>query len=155
MTKEETIVKDILAKFSSLEEKIVIARQRRIFIEVTLENYREIMQYMKSNMSFGMLCTITGLDMGEEFQVIYHLAKDEGVIVSLRLNIDKKNPVVNTVTDIYEGTTLYERELIDMFGINVIGLPQGNRYPLPDGWPQDEHPLRKDWKAKDSATPQE
>ena len=32
-----------------------------------------------------------------------------------------------------------------MFGIKVEGLPEGERYPLPDGWPEGQYPLRKDW----------
>lgn len=155
MTKEEITVKDILKKFSTLQEKIITARQRRIFIEVTLKNYLSIIEYMKNSLSFTMLCTITGLDIAEEFQVIYHLSNDEGLIVSLKLNIDKKAPTISTITNIFAGATLYERELIDMFGINVTGLPDGERYPLPDGWPKDQHPLRKDWKANDSAVPQQ
>ena len=147
MTKEEITVKDILAKFSFPPEKIITVRQRRIFVDVTLNNYKSVMKYMKNSMSFGMLCAITGLDIDDTFQVIYHLSNNEGVIVSLKLNIDKKTPTIDTITDIYEGTALYERELIDLFGINVTGIPHGNRYPLPDGWPEGKHPLRKDWKA--------
>ena len=50
--------------------------------------------------------------------------------------------------DTFPGAELYERELVDMFGISVEGLPAGNRYPLPDDWPQGQHPLRKDWKKE-------
>ena len=46
----------------------------------------------------------------------------------------------------YAGAQVYERELVDLFGAQVEGLPPGNRYPLTDDWPTDEHPLRKDWK---------
>ena len=41
---------------------------------------------------------------------------------------------------------LTTEELEDMFGIKVDGLPPGRRYPLPDDFPTDQYPLRKDWK---------
>jgi Ni,Fe-hydrogenase III component G len=36
--------------------------------------------------------------------------------------------------------------MMDLFGMQVEGLPPGNRYPLPDDWPPNQYPLRKDWK---------
>jgi Ni,Fe-hydrogenase III component G len=35
-----------------------------------------------------------------------------------------------------------------MLGVNVEGLPEGKRYPLPDDWPDGQYPLRKDWNKK-------
>jgi membrane-bound hydrogenase subunit beta len=28
-------------------------------------------------------------------------------------------------------------------------LPEGFRYPLPDDWPANQYPLRKDWSPED------
>jgi Ni,Fe-hydrogenase III component G len=50
------------------------------------------------------------------------------------------------VTDRFPSAHIYERELIDLLGAKVEGLPPGNRYPLTDDWPKDQYPLRKDWK---------
>ena len=146
--REQEVMQAVLEKFGIDETKAIITRERRVFIDVDLENYKEIMTFLKNSLDFTMLCTITGLDMGEVYQLIYHVSDDHGLIVNLKLHLDKKDPTVDTITHIYEGTTLYERELIDLLGINVTGLPEGNRYPLPDGWPADQHPLRKDWKAE-------
>lgn len=145
---EQEVMQAVLEKFSIDESKANIARERRIFIEVDMENYKDVMAFLKNSLDFTMLCTITGLDMNDHYQLIYHVSDDHGLIVNLKLNIDKSNATVDTITHIYEGTTLYERELVDLFGINVTGLPEGNRYPLPDGWPEGQHPLRKDWKAE-------
>jgi len=38
----------------------------------------------------------------------------------------------------------YEREIRDMFGIQPIDLPDERRLVLPDDWPSDIYPLRKD-----------
>ena len=48
--------------------------------------------------------------------------------------------------DRFPAAEIYERELIDLLGAKVAGLPEGKRYPLPDDWPAGEYPLRKDWK---------
>lgn len=38
----------------------------------------------------------------------------------------------------------YEREARDMVGLRAVGLPDERRLVLPDDWPADLHPLRKD-----------
>ena len=38
----------------------------------------------------------------------------------------------------------YEREVRDMFGLQPVGLPDERRLVLPDDWPDDLYPLRKD-----------
>ena len=43
---------------------------------------------------------------------------------------------------------LHEREIVDLFGVEVEGLPDGPHYPLPDGWPEGNYPMRKDWDPK-------
>jgi Ni,Fe-hydrogenase III component G len=146
MTREETIIKDITTKFRYTEGKYTIPRPRRIFVNVSLENYKDIIKYLHEKLKFQMLCTITGLDNVEEFEAIYHIANEEGIIINLKLSIPKSKACIETITDIFQGATLYERELKDMFGITVSGLPEGHRYPLTDEWPEDQHPLQKEWK---------
>ena len=146
MTCEEKIIQKIISDFKNLEGKCIIARQKRITIEASCDNFLDILEYVSSRLSFSMLCTITGLDLGEEIQLIYHLANDEGIVLNLKMNILKANPVIETVIGIYQGAALYERELVDLFGIQVKGILPGNRYPLPDSWPKGQYPLRKDWK---------
>jgi membrane-bound hydrogenase subunit beta len=36
---------------------------------------------------------------------------------------------------------------MDLLGIQVEGIPPGRHYPLPEGWPEGQYPLRKDWKG--------
>jgi Ni,Fe-hydrogenase III component G len=63
----------------------------------------------------------------------------------------KSNPVIKTITNYFPAAHIYERELEDMFGAKVEGLTPGHRYPLPDGWPVGQYPLRKDWKQEKSS----
>lgn len=146
MTAEESIVHDLTDKFNSLNGKCLIQRERRVIATVPLEEFLQVIEYTKAELLFTMLCTITGLDMGDNLQAIYHFADDRGIVLSLKINVSKANPEIPSVTHIYQGASLYERELIDMFGFIIKDTPPGYRYPLPDSWPEGQYPLRKDWK---------
>jgi len=115
---------------------------------VTLDynNFAEVFDYAVKQMKFLHLCTITGLDEGENLAFIYHLAQDSGILLNLKTSVPKDNPVLKTVMPYFAGAEIYERELVDLLGAKIQGLPAGHRYPLTDDWPKGQFPLRKDWK---------
>ena len=148
MTQEEEIQQSLVAKFGYLADKVKVPRARRISAEVTAEKFTEVFESLISGFGFIILCTITGLDDGETIGIMYHLARQDGILLNLKRSVPKTTPVVSTVMKYFPGSEIYERELVDMLGVVVEGLPAGPRYPLPDGWPAGQYPLRKDWKAE-------
>ncbi len=151
MTNEENIQSKLVKKFSFLENKIKITRARRIFAETSPEDFVKVLEYAAGSLSLVMLCGITGLDEGTTLGFVYHIAREDGIMLNIRVHVDRNKPVIKTITNLFPGADIYERELMDLLGAKVEGLPKGNRYPLSDDWPQDEYPLRKDWKRKSLA----
>jgi NADH:ubiquinone oxidoreductase 27 kD subunit len=138
---------DFLEKqFSGVVTNIVNKREKRIFAETTVENLVGVTKVLKEQ-GLHFLGTITGLDSGERFEVIYHFYNEHGLVFNLKVFIPRDNPKVPTITAVFPGVFLYERELMDLLGIDVEGTPPNRRYPLPDSWPAGQYPLRKDWKG--------
>ncbi len=146
MIHEEEIKQKLINRFAYLEGNCKVTRPRRVFAEVSPENFLEVFDYLAKGLNFTHLCTITGLDESDKLSFIYHLAEDSGLLVNLKTSVPKERPLLKTVTPYFPGAEIYERELIDLLGAEVEGLPAGNRYPLTDDWPQGQYPLRKDWK---------
>ena len=147
MSEQETIRTELIAKFPFLADKVRSPRPRRLWAEVPSEKIVEVFDHAVRKMGFSILCTITGLDQGASLGAIYHLARESGVTLNLATSVPKEKPVLATVTAHFPAADAYERELVDLFGFEVQGLPPGSRYPLPDDWPQGQHPLRKDWNV--------
>ena len=146
MSTEEALKQKLIEKFGFLENKITTPRPRRIFVEVALENFRPVFEHAARSLGFSHLCTITGLDEQDKLSFIYHLAHESGILLNIKTSAGKDNPVLKTVMDVFPSAEIYEREVMDLFGAKVEGLPPGHRYPLPDDWPKDQFPLRKGWK---------
>lgn len=144
--KAEEKIKDALTnKFPELCQSLLVVRPRRLSLEVNYKDFLPVFKFSAKELGFSHLCTITGLDEAENLAFIYHLAQEEGVVFNLKTSVPKSNPVLQTVTEIFPGAEIYERELVDLLGAKVEGLKLANRYPLTDDWPQGEFPLRKDW----------
>lgn len=143
----EEALKDMLVKrFPFLDGRIRAPRARRIFIDDVTDNFDEVFLYAIKELDFSALCAITGMDEGERIVFGYHMARPDGTVLTIKRSAPKSDPVIKTVVPVFFCADIYERELVDLLGVRVEGLKEGNRYPLPDGWPQGEYPLRKDWK---------
>ena len=145
MSSEQQIGSDLVQAFPFLQDKVRIQRVRRIWVDVPADRFAEVFQYLYEKAGFTVLCTITGLDLGANLGVLYHLAQETGAICTVQIAVPKEAPVIRTVTSTFPAADAYERELADLLGMQVEGLPPGHRYPLPDGFPTDQYPLRKDW----------
>lgn len=148
MTTEESIRQKLVEHLNLPEGASKIQRKRRIVIEVAAQDFEKAFQYAVKNMEFSVLCTITGLDEVQGFVIIYHMARTDGIMLNVKITISKENPVLKSIIGYFPNSDIYERELVDLLGIKVSGLPEGKRYPLPDDWPEGQYPLRKDWKKE-------
>ncbi|MDR1195934.1 MAG: NADH-quinone oxidoreductase subunit C [Endomicrobium sp.] len=146
----------IINKYPQLAENIKVQRQRRIWIKVPYETFREFLEFAATELGINIFCMLTGLDDKEKYSFIYHMSDFDGLMLNIETSIPKSGELsIKTVTDMYPAADLQEREVFDLLGVKIEGLKEGKRYPLPDDWPDGEYPLRKDWTVDrlDKKTP--
>ena len=76
-------------------------------------------------------------------EVLYHFCEGAAVL-TLRVSVRYSFPVLPSICGIIPAATLYERELSEMFGIAITGSLDNEHLYLPEGWPANLYPLRKD-----------
>jgi Ni,Fe-hydrogenase III component G len=150
---EQKLQQQLVAKFPFLADQIIVQRARRIWVKLPLAELHTVLLYTKEQLGFSMLCTITGTDEGATIGLLYHMAHDNGIVLTLGTEAPKDGPGPATVTPYFPTAELAEREIIDLLGLEIRKMPDGPRYPLPEGWPAGEYPLRKDWKPAGSKAP--
>jgi Ni,Fe-hydrogenase III component G len=154
LSKELHIQHELTEKFPSLKDNVKVTRVRRVWAHAPAGQIGEIFDYVVKTMKFPILGAITGLDEGATLGLIYHLAHENGIVLNLSVSVPKDSPVLQTVTPYFPAADVYEREVIDLLGFQIQGLPAGDRYPLTDDWPAGQYPLRKDWKAPQMTKPE-
>lgn len=140
---ENAIADQLKAAFN--EVTVSVQRSRRIWVEVPRRSFIQVLTYLRDELDFISLMTITGLDLGDQFQLIYHLATDSGMVINVKQNAPRSQPQFDTATGVFKGGVLYELEVRNLFGLIIRGIPEDIKYPLPDSWPARSYPLRKDW----------
>jgi membrane-bound hydrogenase subunit beta len=118
---------------------------RRIFVKVAPPELVPAVTLLRDKYDCAYLATISGVDKGDTFEFLYHFASPVANI-NLRTEFPKSEPRIASICAVIPGAVLYERELQEMFGVKVEGIPDPRRLVLPDDWPEGQYPLRKDWK---------
>jgi len=99
------------------------------------------------------VCGVDNRPRGRGFRSVYHFAALEPgkPVVRLACDLSPQHPRVPTVTGPFPVANWYEREMLDMFGIQVDGHPDPRRLYMPSCW--DGHPLRKDHVSRGTEMP--
>lgn len=103
---------------------------------------------LREEWGFNYLSSMTGVDLIKDgkLEVVYHIYSIDqgGSAVVLKVQVDRDNPVMPSLTPYWPGADFQEREIWDLFGIKFEGHPDLRRILM---WEEFEgHPLRKDWK---------
>jgi len=147
MSETEKAQHTLESKFAFLKDQVRLQRERRLWLEVPKDKFFDVFDFAVMKLGFNILGTITGLDDGADIGLIYHLFSLDGRGLSLKTRTAKDKEPMKTITNYFPAGAIYEREIIDLLGAEFEGLPPGLSYPLPDGWPKGQHPLRKDWNV--------
>ncbi len=112
---------------------------------VRSESLLDVARFLKQNLDFDYLLSITAVDFLDHFDVIYHLrSMEKNYSVVLRTRCDNcGSPRVPSVVSLWQGADFQEREIYDLMGISFEGHPNMKRIVLWDGF--EGHPLRKDF----------
>ncbi len=117
------------------------------FVVVEPSILKELSFFLRDDerMQFDFLRTLTAVDKIDWVESIFVLLSyTHKHTIMVKVELDKKKPVVDTVSDVWKAANWYEREMFDLFGINYTNHPDLRRLMMPDDWVG--HPLRKDYK---------
>ena len=95
---------------------------------------------------FELLSSVTAVDYISYFEVVYHLTsltRNATAVVKSKCGLGRDEARIPSVTEIWRGADLQEREVWDLMGIIFEGHPNHKRIMLWEGFPG--HPLRKDF----------
>ena len=111
----------------------------------------------------GFLSTMVGVDMRpveNGFRVYYVLSIEEGVEgeklwLTIWTRIPWNDPRYPSSTPSVPAASWYEREALDLLGLEPVNHPDPRRLVLPDDWPEGLYPLRNDYDHSFRPPPRE
>ncbi|MBP1664975.1 MAG: dehydrogenase subunit, partial [Bacteroidetes bacterium] len=141
-------MKDIQELILRTVSDAVIEEKQKLTVTVEPKQLHPLLQALYNNIKlpFDYLISLIGMDWGEKLGVIYLLSSSKDLtkeLVVITATADRENPLLYSVTDLYETAHLNEREAYALFGIRFINNPDMRRFLLNDDWVG--FPFRKDY----------
>jgi len=119
---------------------------------ISPQNFYEAVNTLVEN-NWGYLSAITGIDRPaaaldedtgaeDQIEVLYHFSEGEAV-TTLHVYVPYSHLELESICDLIPSASMYERELMEMLGINIAGTPDRRKLVLPNEWPDGVYPFRK------------
>lgn len=141
------------AKFSTgVLQEVTHQTPEQLTITVDRNNLPEVVAELYYGHN-GWLSNMVGNDersINGCFALYYILSMEgnknpqDNLWITVKTLIPENDPQFPSVTPRVPAAVWYEREVRDMFGLEPEGIPDARRLVLPDDWPDNLYPLRKD-----------
>ena len=122
---------------------------RTIWVHIKKESFITAVKHICTLQEYPHLAVISSSDLGDSVELIYHFTLYYGhhlaeMLLGLRVNLPKNDLKIPTLTDIIPGAIFNEREIQEMMGVEVVGIPDNRRLFLPEDFPEGIYPWRTD-----------
>lgn len=158
-----TILDNLVEYLGELVQDAFLISPRRMRISVGREAVRDVAKKISELTS--LISTITGVDCEDRtIELQYHFvipkknleklklesngdsnlfSELETLIVTMMTALPQNDLEIDSIARIFPGAQFYEREIREMFGIEIRGILSSEYLLLADDFPSDVHPLRK------------
>lgn len=150
LTEIKVLLKQYFKDIISIEED----GERRLIVDLNNKDITLAVNNLKDFMGFEHLSMISCVDWLEEnkFEVVYVLTSYSkgNIVVMLKTKVDRKNPKLQSIINLWPQAVTYEIELNEMFGVFFEGNDRmGEEFILED-W-DDIPPMRRDFDTLEYA----
>lgn len=142
------LIENLKAKFPN---EILSAREpvkKKVYLSIRPAALRPLTEYLIRDLK-ARFNTIVGVDRRpthKDFQTTHIFSLDtDKFFILLQSSLDQSQPEIDSVTSLIPGASWAEREFQDLLGIKARGTVDPRRFALPDDWPANLHPLRRDF----------
>ena len=140
-------LEQLKARFGAVIHRADLPSDTRLFVFIEPGAVKNVCQYMFRDLDARYVISIGADDRpySGKFLVAHDFAFDQDhLLCSVLTYLPADNPTLDSISGVVPAANWAEREMHDLVGIEPVGHRYLKRLVLPDGWPEDLHPLRKD-----------
>ncbi|WP_442902970.1 hydrogenase large subunit [Gilliamella sp. wkB108] len=144
----DNYITQVRNRFPHAVKEVERQTYNQLTVTIDLNSLPQIVAYLYYELG-GWLPVLFGNDersLNGHFAIYYALSMEEGekCWVVVKALVDPVSAEFPSVTPLVPAAVWGEREVRDMYGLTPVGIPDARRLVLPDDWPDDLYPLRKD-----------
>jgi NADH-quinone oxidoreductase subunit C len=142
----ESIIEKFKEKFNSEILEIIVKNQKRMIITIRPDSIINVADYLYRTAGFRFIIA-SALHTKRGFEIHYHFSKDTaGLILNIHVILDKYNPQIESLSNMFNASNWIEREMHELFGINFLNHPNQEKLISEGNWAEGVYPMRKEFR---------
>jgi NADH-quinone oxidoreductase subunit C len=134
------------AKFNGSILDIATKNQKRMIITIRPDSLISITAYLFKSEGFRFIIA-SALQTKRGFEIHYHFSKDtSGLVLNIHVILDRDNPQIESLSNMFNASNWIEREIHELFGINFLNHPNQEKLISEGNWAEGVYPMRKEYK---------
>ena len=119
-----------------------------IWMKIEKSVFKDVIKHL-IKYQYPHLAVVSGNDLGKNIELIYHFTVNYGerlkeINLHISVELPKSKPEIESICDLIPGALITEREKQEFLGVKIKGIPDDRKLFLPDDWPDEVYPWRRD-----------
>ena len=139
-------IEKLRENFDSEIIEVVKKNQKRVTVSVRPVSILNIAEYLYKNAGFRFIIA-SALHTKKGFEIHYHFSMDAtGLVLNIHVVLDRDNPQIESLSNMFNASNWIEREMHELFGINFLNHPNQEKLLSDGNWAEGVYPYRKEFK---------
>jgi Ni,Fe-hydrogenase III component G len=144
---KDPIIEKLKEEFNTSILEVTVKNQKRITVSIKPDSLPGIAEYLYKNAGFRFIIA-SALHTKKGFEIHYHFSRDnEGLVLNIHVVLDKKDPQIESLSNMFNASNWIEREMHELFGINFLNHPNQDKLISEGNWAEGVYPYRKEFKT--------
>jgi NADH:ubiquinone oxidoreductase subunit C len=143
----DPIIEKLKEEFKPDIVEVTVKNQKRVTVTIRPAAILNIAGYLYKSAGFRFIIA-SAVHTRRGFEIHYHFSRDSaGLILNLHVILDRNNPEIESLSNMFNATNWIEREMHELFGINFLNHPNQEKLISEGNWAEGVYPYRKEFKS--------
>ena len=142
----DQVIEKFKENFDSEIIEVVKKSENRAVITIRPEAILKVAEYLYKTAGLRFIIA-SALHTKKGFEIHYHFSMDEiGLVLNIHVILDKDNPQIESLSNMFSASNWIEREMHELYGINFLNHPNQEKLLSDGNWAEGVYPYRKEFK---------
>jgi len=142
----DLVLEKLRENFSKEIIEVVKNSEKRATVSVKPDSILKVAEYLHKSAGLRFIIA-SALHTKRGFEIYYHFSVDKtALVLNIHVILDKENPQIESLSNMFNASNWIEREMHELFGINFINHPNQEKLISEGNWAEGVYPYRKEFK---------
>jgi len=142
----DLVIEKLRENFNKEIIEVVKNSEKRATVSVNPDSILKVAEYLHKNAGLRFIIA-SALHTKRGFEIYYHFSVDKtALVLNIHVILDKENPQIESLSNMFNASNWIEREMHELFGINFLNHPNQEKLISEGNWAEGVYPYRKEFK---------